>query len=70
MRRELTEIERHWVEDALTQEQTLSTEDRETYKLQIPNLRVIEECNCGDADCGSVKFSHYVQYQVTFTGKY
>lgn len=60
MRRELTAIERYWIEEALIQEPTLSTEDREKYKLQIPSLRVIEKCDCGDSDCGSIRFSHYV----------
>ena len=61
MRRELTATERYWIEEALIQEPTLSAEDRGKYKLQIPKLRVVEECDCGDPTCGSIKFSHYVR---------
>ena len=61
MKRELTATEKWWVEEALNQEPEVSDLEKATYKLQLENLKVIEECDCGDPNCGSVKFSDYVQ---------
>ncbi|MEM9446892.1 MAG: hypothetical protein AAGA18_16245 [Verrucomicrobiota bacterium] len=61
MKRELTVQEKWWVEEALNQEPELNELEKSAYKLQLKDLKVIEECDCGDPLCGSVKFSNYVQ---------
>ena len=62
MERNLTIKEKWWIEEALNQEPELSEIEKARYKLQLTEeLKVIEECDCGDPDCGSVRLSGYVE---------
>lgn len=61
MIRELTETEKYWVQKALSQEPKLSDTQKAEYKLQLEYLKVIEEYDCGDPSCGSVRFSNHVE---------
>ena len=58
MNRELSAKERYFVLEALRQEPDLSDAKRLHFLSQVDSLRVIEECDCGDPSCYSVRFSN------------
>ena len=57
--RELNEDEVSWIEQALREEPDLQGKDITQYLEQIKSLKVAEQCDCGDAECKSVRFQHY-----------
>ena len=57
--RELNKDEASWIEQALKEESDLKSQDITQYLEQIKSLKVVEECDCGDRECKSVRFQHY-----------
>ncbi len=59
MNRKLTHQEVEWIQIALSDQHKEFGLDINDYLSQISSLRVIEECDCGDPTCHSVRFQNY-----------
>lgn len=59
MRRNLTNLEKNWILESLTQEDSLSPYERNEFIKQLPKLHVTEHCDCGDPKCPDVMFNTY-----------
>ena len=59
MQRPINEREKEWIRSVLEQESRNSGLHPEPYLSQIDDLIVVEECDCGDPGCFSVRFSGY-----------
>ncbi|MBO9489863.1 hypothetical protein J7384_05765 [Endozoicomonas sp. G2_1] len=59
MNRVLSVFEQELVKEAIFQEPDLSDLEKTKYLEQSKKLCVIEECDCGDPYCYSVKYSGY-----------
>ena len=59
MYRSINKTENEWIRSALEQEKRSSGLNIEQYISQVYQLKVIEECDCDDPFCFSVKFSNY-----------
>ncbi len=64
--RSLSTTEINWINQILDQELSLSANEKQFYKEQIKDLKVIEEWDCCEPKCGSINFNNYQSYSVGF----